>query len=71
MDISISSVTMLGAGPYTNLVRSYNVPYNVTVELSIATPAGDYSVVENTEDWVNFEVLYFFAEFDQTDQTGQ
>ena len=69
MDITISSVTMLGAGPYTNLVRSYNVPYNVTVELSIAT-AGDYSVVENTEDWVNFEILYFFAEFDRTDQTG-
>ena len=71
MDISISSVTMLGAGPYTNLVRSYNVPYNVTVELSIATPAGEYSVVENTDDWVIFELLYFFAEFDQTDQTGQ
>ena len=60
MDITISNATMLGAGPYTNLVRSYNVPYNVRVELSIATP-GDYSVVENTEDWVNFELLYFFA----------
>ena len=63
MDISISSVTMLGAGPYTNLVRSYNVPYNVTVELSITT-AGEYSVVENTEDWVNFELLYFFSATD-------
>ena len=55
---------MLGAGPYTNLVRSYNVPYNVTVELSITT-AGEYSVVENTEDWVNFELLYFFRATDQ------
>ena len=67
MDITISSSTMLGAGPYTNLVRSYNVPYNVTVELSIATPAGEYSVAENTEDWVNFELMYFFS---ATDQTG-
>ena len=67
MDITISGSTMLGAGPYTNLVRSYNVPYNVTVELSIATPAGEYSVVENTEDWVNFELMYFFS---ATDQAG-
>ena len=67
VDITISNVAMLGAGPYTNLVRSYNVPYNVTVELSIATPAGEYSVVENTEDWVNFELLYFFS---ATEQTG-
>ena len=67
MDITISSSTMLGAGPYTNLVRSYNVPYNVTVELSIAAPAGEYSVVENTEDWVNFELMYFFS---ATDQAG-
>ena len=64
VDITISSSTMLGAGPYTNLVRSYNVPYNVTVELSIAT-AGGYSVVENTEDWVNFELLYFFSAIDR------
>ena len=59
VDITISSSTMLGAGPYTNLVRSYNVPYNVTVELSSVT--GTYSVAANTEDWVNFEVLYFFS----------
>ena len=64
VDITISSVTMLGAGPYTNLVRSYNVPYNVTVELNIATSAVEYGVVENSEDWVNFEVLYFFAATD-------
>ena len=64
VDITISNVTMLGAGPYTNLVRSYNVPYNVTVELSIAT-AGGYSVVESTEDWVNFELLYFFSAIDR------
>ena len=50
---------MLGAGPYTNLVRSYNVPYSVTVELTAAS--GTYSVAENAEDWVNFEVLYFFS----------
>ena len=56
---------MLGAGPYTNLVRSYNVPYNVTVELSMATAAGEYSVVENAEDWVNFELVYFFSAIDQ------
>ena len=65
MDITISSSTMLGAGPYTNLVRSYNVPYNVTVELSMATAAGEYSVVENAEDWVNFELVYFFSAIDQ------
>ena len=65
MDITISSVTMLGAGPYTNLVRSYNVPYNVTVELRVAS--GTNNVVENAEDWVNFELLYFFS---ATLQTG-
>ena len=63
MDIVISSVTMLGAGPYTNLVRSYNVPYNVTVELTVVS--GTYSVAENTEDWVNFELLYFFSAIDR------
>ena len=56
---------MLGAGPYTNLVRSYNVPYNVTVALNVAS--GSYNVAENAEDWVNFELLYFFA---ATIQTG-
>ena len=63
VDITISSVTMLGAGPYTNLVRSYNVPYNVTVELTVVS--GTYSVAENTEDWVNFELLYFFSAIDR------
>ena len=56
---------MVGAGPYTNLVRSYNVPYNVTVELRVAS--GTNNVVENAEDWVNFELLYFFS---ATLQTG-
>ena len=65
VDITISSSTMVGAGPYTNLVRSYNVPYNVTVELRVAS--GTNNVVENAEDWVNFELLYFFS---ATLQTG-
>ena len=65
VDITIDSSTMIGAGPYTDLVRSYNVPYNVTVALQVAS--GSRSVAENAEDWVNFELMYFFS---ATDQTG-
>ena len=65
VDITIDSSTMVGAGPYTDLVRSYNVPYNVTVALQVAS--GSRSVAENAEDWVNFELMYFFS---ATDQTG-
>ena len=50
---------MLGAGPYTSVVRSYTVPYVFTVKLR--DERGDYQVVENAEDWVNFEVYFFWS----------
>ena len=57
--MALTSGTMLGAGPYTTLVRSYNVLYTVRLQLDIEP--GDRDIVENAEDFVNFKVHYFFS----------
>ena len=59
MDLALTSSTMLGAGLYTTLVRSYNVLYAVTLTLDIVPDV--YNIVENAEDFVNFKVQYFFS----------
>ena len=65
MDLELTSSTMHGAGGYSTLVRSYNVLYAVDLELDIVP--GTYEIVENTEDFVNFQVQYFYS---ATDVTG-
>ena len=65
MDLALTSSTMHGAGDYSTLVRSYNVLYAVTLDLDIVS--GTYEIVNNTEDWVNFQVQYFYS---ATDVTG-
>ena len=59
VDLALTSSAMVGAGPYTTLVRSYNVLYTVRLQLDIV-PA-DRDIVENAEDFVNFRVHYFFS----------
>ena len=64
VDVAISSSTMLGAGPYTNIVRSYNVPY--VIHLVLYNVPGEFSIVPNADDGVNFEVYYFMWPHDLT-----
>ena len=59
IDLALTSSTMIGAGPYTTLVRSYRGPYLVTLQLDIVPE--DREIVQNTEYFVNFKVQYFFS----------
>ena len=64
VDLTVYNMTV--TGEYDSFVRSYTRPY--TVDLKLQASSQHYRIVENTDDWVNYEVWYFYS---STEQSGR